>query len=147
MAKLSRNARKKARTKRTLSQTRRELRFVTGEYVKTHLTLVAVLARAGGEVEMGASTMMQVQSNLANLSWAIAPVEPVEGAEPGEPKFKVRIVVREQPTYQPTEGDGADEKVQVTRLPDEDDEVVASREVGTDAIEDYNIPDTVEEGA
>ncbi len=98
MAKLSRNARNKARTKRSLSLTRRQLRNTSGEFIKTHITLLAVLAQKGGEVVITTGTLQQVQVNMAGFNWSIGP-SGVEG------EFVVKLVTKEEPTAEEIQGD------------------------------------------
>jgi ABC-type protease/lipase transport system fused ATPase/permease subunit len=85
MAKLSRNARAKARKKRTISQLTRALRTVQSDFVRTQMTLLAVLAQKGGSVVVTAGTMQQV---TPAMGWEMAPVEGITG------EWEVRVVTR-----------------------------------------------------
>lgn len=91
MAKLSRNARHKAKTKRTLSQTRKQLRAMNRAYFNAMSTLLMVLAQKGGEVTVTQGTMQQTIQNLQRLSWRADP-SPTDVNE-----FVVRLIEEEQP--------------------------------------------------
>lgn len=91
MAKLSRNARKKARTKRSISTLGRTLRTLQADYIKTQTMLLAVLAQRGGSVTITAGTLQQVLPKLSRIGWESAPVEGTEG------EWEIRIVEQDTP--------------------------------------------------
>lgn len=88
MAKLSRNARKKARVRRNLSMANRSLKQLQQAYYNTQLTLLMVLAQNGGEIAVTQGTMQQVIPNIKNITWQNFP-----GANDKE--FIVRLLVQE----------------------------------------------------
>lgn len=96
MAKLSRNARGKARVRRNLSLMGREYRKLQAAHFNTHLTLLMVLAQSGGELTVTQGTMQQTVEQIKTLNWQSGP-----GVTPNE--FVVRLVVNEAvPTTGPT---------------------------------------------
>jgi hypothetical protein len=96
MAKLSRNARHKARVRRNLSLTRRQLKAVTNDFIKSHVTLLAVLGQAGGEIALTTETLQQTQRALPLLNWSLEPKQQVSGEAVKE--WTLRLVVNEPAT-------------------------------------------------
>jgi hypothetical protein len=127
MAKLSRNARKKARVRRNLSMANRSLRQVQRAYFNTQLTLLMVLAQSGGEKVVTKGTMQQTLEQLNRLGWQSFPGE-------NENEFVVRLLTKpeEEPRDPQDVFDAQREaefgndkansnKVQMVRLPAEDE--------------------------
>lgn len=108
MAKLSRNARLKARKKRTISQQGRLIREQQKSLYNTHLMLLAVLGQQGGEVTISVGTFQQTIQGMRTLNWSASPNPLV----PGE--TIVRLIVAEGQTDEPTESlpaaDGSDDQ-------------------------------------
>jgi hypothetical protein len=71
MPTLSRNRRHHARTRRTNSLLKRELRGLSQNAQKSFAMLLAVLAQAGGEVTIVQGTLDQVLPNLATLGYEV----------------------------------------------------------------------------
>lgn len=96
MAKLSRNARGKARKKRTISLQNREIRQLKAAFFNTHQMLLMVLGQSGGEVTVTQGTMQQILQQAQRVNWQTAP-----GAN--EHEFIVRLVTQmEEPPAEPT---------------------------------------------
>lgn len=94
MASESRNTRKKARTRRNLSQARRALQEQTQARVQAHATLLMVLSQAGGEVTVSQATMQTVLQGLKLLNWVTeAKTDGAGNIIQGE--FIVRVVTQE----------------------------------------------------
>jgi hypothetical protein len=60
MARDSRNVRKKRRQRRNLSLVSKQLRTISTQALRSHMTLVAVLAQLGGDTKVSKETMNKV---------------------------------------------------------------------------------------
>lgn len=69
----SRNARKKARAKRTMSLTKRALREAAFAANRNHSVIMMLLDQAGGEIRIPKATMDRIVPRMASLQFQITP--------------------------------------------------------------------------
>jgi hypothetical protein len=69
----SRNARKKARAKRTMSLTKRALREAAFAANRNHSVIMMLLDQAGGEIRIAKATMDRIVPRMASLQFQITP--------------------------------------------------------------------------
>ena len=84
------------RTKRTLSLTTRALQQTEQQRQQTMMTLLSVLAQAGGEITITKGTIQQVIEQYAQLAFSTGP-----GTVEGE--FVVKMVTRDAADTAPVE--------------------------------------------
>jgi hypothetical protein len=69
----SRNARKKARAKRTMSLTKRALREAAFAANRNHSVIMMLLDQAGGEIRIPKATMDRIVPRMSTLQFQITP--------------------------------------------------------------------------
>lgn len=95
MAHLSRNARAKARKKRTITLQKRLITKLAEDYRRTMIALLGILAQGGGEVRVTMGTIQQVEENLRGLGWKVTP------SQTDRNEVIMTLVTVEAPTLSP----------------------------------------------